>query len=75
MDHPLPLQIATSRVDIWTPSNTWFPGSMPTYIANNMSIGSAVFAQLTADSPYTLQWSPLFTLDIAPSHWVIWIPL
>jgi len=66
---PPALQIATSRVEIWTPSNTWFPGSMPTYIPNDMSIGSAVFAQHMADSPYTLQWSPIFTLEIAPSHW------
>jgi len=29
--------------------------------------GSAIFAQLTADSPYTLHWAPL-SLKIAPSH-------
>jgi len=30
-------------------------------------IGSAVFAHLTTESPYTLQWAPLF-LIIVPSH-------
>jgi len=30
-------------------------------------IGSAVFAQLTAESAYTLQWAPIST-RIAPSH-------
>jgi len=35
--------------------------------ANDKSIGSAVFAQLTAESHYTLQWAPL-SLKIAPSH-------
>jgi len=34
---------------------------------NGKSIGSAVFAQLTAESPYTLQWAP-FCLKITPSH-------
>jgi len=32
-------------------------------------IGSAVFAQVTAESPYTLQWAPLFLFPkITPSH-------
>jgi len=34
---------------------------------NGKSIGSAVFAQLTAESPYTLQWA-LLSPKIAPSH-------
>ena len=34
---------------------------------NRISIGSAVFAQVTAECPYTLQWAPLST-RIAPSH-------
>ena len=34
---------------------------------NVKSIGSAVSAQLTAGSPYTLQWAPL-SHKIAPSH-------
>jgi len=35
---------------------------------NAESIGSAVFAQMTAECPYTLQWSACFRLKIAPSH-------
>jgi len=34
---------------------------------NGKSIGSAVSAQLTAESPYTLQWAPI-SPKIAPSH-------
>ena len=36
-------------------------------------MASAIFAQLTADSPYTLQWALLFR-QITPSHGVIWTP-
>ena len=36
-------------------------------------MGSAVFAQLTAESAYTLQLAPLST-RIAPSNGQIWIP-
>jgi len=38
------------------------------HIANNISIGSAVFAQLTAECPYTLQRAAPFRLNIADSH-------
>ena len=34
---------------------------------NGKSIGSAIFAQLALESPYTLQWEPL-SPKIAPSH-------
>jgi len=40
-----------------TPSNTCFLG---VHIQNSSLIGSAIFAQLTAESPYTLQWAALF---------------
>jgi len=40
-----------------TPSNTCFPEATRVHITNGISIGSAVFAQLTAEGPlYTLQW-------------------
>ena len=42
--------------------------------SNSISIGSAVFAQMTAGCPYTLQWGPLFPLKIAPSHGGMWTP-
>jgi len=35
---------------------------------NGTSIGSAVFAQMTEECPYTLQWFACFPLKIAPSH-------
>ena len=43
------------------------------YNSNGKSIGSAVSAQLTAESPYTLQWATL-SPKIAPSHGGIWTP-
>jgi len=55
------------------PSNTCFHGPTPFHIPNNFSIGSAVFAQFKADSPYTLQWaapSPLkFPLHMGCGIW------
>jgi len=41
---------------------------------NSKSIGSAVIAQLTAESPYTLQW-PLLSPKIAHSHGGILTPI
>ena len=41
-------------------------------IPNCTSIGSAVFAQLTVESPYTLQWAAPFPIKIAPSCGQIW---
>jgi len=35
-------------------------------------IGSAVFSQMTAECPYTLQWFACFPLEIAPSHVGSW---
>jgi len=52
----------------WTPSHTWFLG--PTQIINPkvISISSAIFAQMTAEGPYTLQWAAPSLLKIASSH-------
>ena len=52
-----PLNIALSHGGYWPPSNTWFLGPVRAYNQNGISIGSAVFAQLTAECPYTLQWA------------------
>jgi len=41
---------------------------------NDSWISSAVFPQLTAEGPYTLQWAAPFSLKIASSHWEIWTP-
>ena len=64
MGGPFPPKIALPWW-IWTPLNTWFLG--PTWILNpnGISIGSAIFAQLMAGFPYTLQWSALCPLIIA----------
>ena len=53
------------------PSNIWFVGCS----GLSISIGSGIFAQLTADSPYSLQWAMddwvSLSPRIAPSHGVI----
>ena len=36
---------------------------------------SAIFAQVTAECPYILQWDAPFPLKIAPSHGGIWTPI
>jgi len=41
----------------------------------HISIGSAIVAQLTAESRYTLQRAASFPLKIAPSQWAIWTPI
>jgi len=53
-----PLKTASSHGGSRLLSNAWFLGSTRLSIPNGISIGSAVFAQLTADSHYTLQWAP-----------------
>ena len=35
---------------------------------NGSTIGSVIFAQITAECPYTLQWDAPFSLKIAVSH-------
>ena len=35
-------------------------------------IGSAVFSQMTAECPYTLQWFACFPSKIAPSNVGVW---
>jgi len=53
---------------IWTPSNTWLLGHIWAHNPNGVLIDSAVFAQMTAEYPYTLQWDAPFSLKIAHSH-------
>jgi len=54
---------ATWRVRL----NLCIPRPTGVHNRNGKWIGLAVFAQLTAESAYTLQWAPLYT-RIAPSH-------
>ena len=45
MSRPVPLKIAPSRKSIWTPSNTWFPGTTRVLNPNGILVGSAVFCR------------------------------
>jgi len=40
---------------VWTSSDSWLLGPFWAHNPNGISIGSAVFAQMTAKCPYTLQ--------------------
>ena len=44
------------------------PWTHRVHIPNDISIGSSVVAQLTAECPYTLQWVAPFPLKIAPLY-------
>jgi len=54
------------------PPNTCFLGLTRVQIPNGISISSAVFAQLTGECRYTLQWAPFTALKIAHSLGGIW---
>jgi len=41
------LKIASLRVGTWIPSNTWFHRLTRVHIPNGITIGSAVFAEIT----------------------------
>ena len=60
----LPLSMGRST----PPSCTWFLGLIRAHNPNGISIGSAVFGQLSAGCHYTLQWATPSPLKIAPSH-------
>jgi len=63
--------MATS-INISRPSsNTRFLGPIPVHNPNGISIGSAVFAQLTVEYAYTLQWDTLYPKN-CPFPWGIW---
>jgi len=62
---PLALSNCTYAWGIWTPSNTCFLGPTPLRIPNGISIASAVFAQLTADSPILYNRSSLYTSKLS----------
>jgi len=69
---PFPLKIALVHGGFGPASNICFIGPTPLNIPNGISIGSAVFAQLTAGSPCTLQWAASFPLKIDPLRGEIW---
>jgi len=64
-------KIAPSHAEIWTPSNSRFLGPFWVHGPNDITIGSAIFTQVTAEFYYTLQWVPL-SPKIAPSNGEIW---
>jgi len=55
------------------PSNKCFLGTTQVHNPNGISIGSAVFAQLTADCPYTSQRAVLSSQHCPVALW-IWTP-
>jgi len=63
-----------SVVPVCTPANSWFPCPTRLSIPSCILICTAIFAQLTAQSPYTLQWAAIFPLRIILSHVGIWSP-
>jgi len=63
---PLFPKIAPSHTGSGRPSNTWFFARIRVHNPNGISIGCAVFAQMTAECPYTLQWDAPFLLSKLP---------
>ena len=59
---------ATSLGTSGPSSNIWFLRSIWTHKPNGISIGSAVFAHMTAECPILYNGTPLCPLKIAPSH-------
>ena len=59
---------------IWTPSNSSFLAAVRAYNLNGTTIGSAVFAQVTTERPYTLQWTAPRPQN-CPFPWGIWTPI
>ena len=61
---------------VCTPPNrpTWFLGPTRVQIPNAISIGSAVFAHLTTESRYTLQWTAPSLPQNCLFPWGIWTP-
>ena len=54
------LKSVPSHGGIWTPYKIWFVGPNQVFIRKGISIGSAVFAQLTVKCDYTSQWAATF---------------
>jgi len=54
MGAPFPPKLPLSMVGSGPPSNTWFFGPIWAHSPNGISIDSAVFAQMSAECPYTM---------------------
>jgi len=60
--------------DLDPPFNTWFLKLTQAHNPNGISIGSAVFAQLTSECRRAYR-GMTFPLKIAPFHEGIWTPI
>jgi len=69
---PYPPEVPFPTGDLDLPCNTWCFGHMQAHNRNGTWIGSAVFAQMTADCLSI--WFACFALKIVPSHVGIWTP-
>ena len=72
---PKNVAMATTLSTSGLPSNTWFLGPIRAHNPNSISIGSTVFAQMTAEYPYTLQWDASSPPQNCPFSWGIWTPI
>jgi len=70
---PLPTQNCPFPWGIWTPSNT-IPWAHSSHNTNSISTGSAIFAQMTAECRYTLQWDAPSPPQNCPFALGIWTP-
>ena len=68
MGRPFPLKIVHSHGEIWTTVQHVIAGPIPGNNPNDISIGLAVFAQLTAKCPFTLQLAAPSPVTIAAFH-------
>ena len=71
MGAPFP-KIAPSHGESGLPCKIQFLGPIQAHRPNSISIGSAVFAQMTAECPYALQGEAPFPFKITPFPWGIW---
>jgi len=65
---PFPPKLSLLMGGWGPPSFSWFLEADRAHNPNCITIGSAIFAQVTVECLYTLQWVPL-SQKIAPSHW------
>ena len=69
---PYPPELPLPMGDLDLPCNKWCFRPMRAHNPNGTSIGSGVFAQMTAEWLYCLQWFACFPLKIVPSYVGIW---
>ena len=75
MGHPSPSKLFIPIGRAGPPANTWFVESTRAHNPKGISIGSAVYAQLTEKHPYTSQRADISPIKIAASHGKIWLQL